>query len=83
MMDGDSGAEMPTRHHVTTLAATSSSRPDHETLATREVLSHPRTTFHPSTYGLCEGADAVTATLISYDEWRLLSGRPRGRDNRD
>jgi hypothetical protein len=62
---------MPTRHPMTTLAATSS-EPNSETLATREVLSHPYTVFHTCTYGLCGGVAAVVVALISYDDMGLL-----------
>jgi hypothetical protein len=57
-----------------TLAATSS-RPNPETLAMREVLAHPRVAFHPYTCGLCGGAAAVVvAALSSYGGVRSLLG---------
>jgi hypothetical protein len=64
---------MPTRHHVKTLAATSS-RPDPETLATREVLAHPLTTFHPSTCRLRGDDVVIAAVLIDYGAARSLQG---------
>jgi hypothetical protein len=80
MRGGARGAYTPTRHHVTTLDATSS-RPDPKTLAACEVLAHPCATFHPCTCGLCGGAVVVVATLISYDDMRLLPRRSRGDDH--
>jgi hypothetical protein len=72
----------PICNHVKTLAATSC-RPNPETPAAREVLAHPRATFHPYTCGLRGVAAMVAAALISYDDVRLLPRRPQGRDNRD
>jgi hypothetical protein len=72
----------PICNHVKTLAATSC-RPNPETPATCEVLAHPRAAFHPYTCGLRGVAATVAAALISYDDVRLLSRRPQGRDNRD
>jgi hypothetical protein len=65
-----------------TLSATSS-RPDPETLAAHEVLAHPCTVFYPCICGLHEGAVAVTAALIDYDNMGLLPQRPRRGDDRD
>jgi hypothetical protein len=59
---------MPTHHHVKTLAAASSSRPNSEVLATREVLAHPHVTFHPCTCRLHGGDVAVAATQFGYDD---------------
>jgi hypothetical protein len=73
---------MPTSHHMTTLATTSS-RPNPKTLAAREVLAHPRAMFHPCMCGLCGGAAAVAAALIGYDDVGLMPRRPRGGDDRD
>jgi hypothetical protein len=68
----------PTRHHVKTLAVTSS-RPNPKTLVAREVLEHPRMVFHPYT---CELYGGAATTLIGYNDVRLLPRRPRGGDNR-
>jgi hypothetical protein len=68
------GAYAPTRHHVETLAATSSSRRNLRTLATCEVLAHPRAAFHPCTCGLCGCAAMVAAVLISYDDVEIAAG---------
>jgi hypothetical protein len=64
---------MPTRHHVTTLATTSS-WPNHEILAACEVLSHLCATFHPYMCGLRKDATRVAPTLINYDDVELLPG---------
>jgi hypothetical protein len=48
--------------------AVASSRPNPEALATRVVLAHPRTAFHPYMCGLRVGAAVVAAALISYDD---------------
>jgi hypothetical protein len=78
MRGGVLGARhIPTRHHATILAATSS-RPKPETLATREVLAHLRVTFHPCLCGLRGGVAAVAAVLIRYGGKRSLLGRGRG-----
>jgi hypothetical protein len=61
----------PTHHHVTILA-TMSSRPNPETLATHEVLSHPRAVFHQFMCGLYGGAATVAAALIGYGGARSL-----------
>jgi hypothetical protein len=53
MWGGAKGTYTPIRHHVKTLAATSS-RPNPETLVACEVLAHPRVIFHPYTCGLME-----------------------------
>jgi hypothetical protein len=68
------GARGATHYHVTTLAATTS-RPNPETLATREVLTHLRMAFYPCTCGL-HGDAAMVAALIGYGDMELLSGRP-------
>jgi hypothetical protein len=57
-----------TRHHVKTLPATSSSRPNSKTLAMRVVLAHTSVTFYPYTCGLCGGAATVVVVMISYDD---------------
>jgi hypothetical protein len=72
---------MPTRHHVTTLAAISS-RPKSEILTAREVLEHSCTAFHPNTCGLRVGAATVAAALIGYGGTRSLLGQRRGRGDR-
>jgi hypothetical protein len=65
-------------HHVTTTTlVVASSQPNHETLATHEVLAHQRMVFHPCICRLCEGIDVVTAVLIGYDNIGLLSGQPQ------
>jgi hypothetical protein len=51
-----------------TLAATSSSRPNPEALAAREVLAHPHLAFHPCTCGLCGGA----VVLIDYNDMEIV-----------
>jgi hypothetical protein len=58
------GTHTPTRYHVKTLDTTSS-QPNPEILAVREVLAHPHAVFYPYTCGLRRGAAAV---LISYDD---------------
>jgi hypothetical protein len=69
------GLGTPTLHHVKTLAATSSSSQlNPETLVAREVLAHPRVVFHPCMCGLCGGAAAVAATLISYNVVEVAVG---------
>jgi hypothetical protein len=50
-----------------TLAAVASP-PTFEALAVHVVLAHPHAAFHPCTCGLCRGAAAVAAPLISYDD---------------
>jgi hypothetical protein len=67
------GVYTPTRHHIKTLAAITSSRPNPETLATRKVLAHPCVVLYPYRCGLREGATAVTAELISYDNMEPAS----------
>jgi hypothetical protein len=66
MRGGARGACTTKRHHVTTLAATSS-RSDPETLAVCEVLAHPRAAFHSRTCGLRRDVVAVATPLIGYD----------------
>jgi hypothetical protein len=66
-------ANMPTRHHVKTLAATSS-WPNPKTLATHEVLAHQRTAFHPCTCGLRGGTIAVADVLIDYNDVEVDTG---------
>jgi hypothetical protein len=67
MRGGARGAETPTCHHVKTLAATSSSRPNPKALAAREVLAHPHTVFHPD-------AAMIAAVLIGYDDMEVATG---------
>jgi hypothetical protein len=67
------GRNTPTRHHVKTLAATSSSRPNPETLVACEVLVHPRAVSHPCTCGLHGGTTAVAAMLISYNDMEVAA----------
>jgi hypothetical protein len=74
MRGGARGAYTPTHHHMKTIAATSSSQPNPETLATSDVLAHPRTMFHPCTCGLRGGAAAVATALISYDDMEVAVG---------
>jgi hypothetical protein len=65
------------RLHATTwktIAATSSSRPNHEALAASEVLAHPCVTFHLCTCGLRWGAAMIPAVLISYDDMEVATG---------
>jgi hypothetical protein len=64
-------ANMSTRHHVKTLATTSSSRPNPKTQAAREVLAHPRAAFHRYPCGLHGGAIA----MIGYGDLGLLQRR--------
>jgi hypothetical protein len=71
MRGGARGAHTPTRHHVKTLAATSSQH-NLETLAICEVLAHPHVMFHPCTCGLCGGVTAVPAALIGYNDVDLV-----------
>jgi hypothetical protein len=71
----------PTRHHVKSLAATSS-RPNPKTLAAREVLAHPRVMFYPYMCGLCRGAAVVVAALIGHGGARSLLGQGRGGGDR-
>jgi hypothetical protein len=66
MRDRARGAYMPTCHYVKTLAATSSSQPNHETVAACEVLAHPCAAFHPCTCELRGGAVVVAVVLIGY-----------------
>jgi hypothetical protein len=66
---------MPTRYHVTTLATTSS-RPNPETLVVREVLTHPSVVLHLYMCRLCRGTATVVVMLIGYDNMWLLSRRP-------
>jgi hypothetical protein len=54
--------------------ATTSSQPNPETLAAREVLAHPRAAFHPYMCGLHGGATAVAAALIGYDDVEVAVG---------
>jgi hypothetical protein len=58
---------MPTCHHVTTPAVTSS-RPNTKTLVACKVLAHQRAMFHSCTCGLCGGAVTIDAALIGYDD---------------
>jgi hypothetical protein len=60
-----------TRHHVKTVAATSSSQPNSETLDVREVLVHPRKVFHPCMCELRGGATVIATTLIGYDDMKV------------
>jgi hypothetical protein len=69
------------RHHVKTLASTSS-RHNPKTLAAREVLAHPRAVFHPCTCGLCGGATVVATVLIDSGGVRLLLGQGCGGGDR-
>jgi hypothetical protein len=62
----------PTRHHVKTLAATSS-RPNSEALAAHVVIAHPRMAFRPCTCELRRGAAAVAAALIGYDDIKVAT----------
>jgi hypothetical protein len=55
-----------------TLAATSS-RSNSESLVAHMVLAHPRTTFHPCTYGLHRGTAAVATALIGYDDVKVAT----------
>jgi hypothetical protein len=68
------GADTPTHHHVKTLVATSSSRSNSKALAACEVLAHQRVTFHLCTCELREGATAVIAALIVYDDMMVFAG---------
>jgi hypothetical protein len=61
-------------HHMKTLATTSSSRPNSETLAACEVLAHPCMALHPYTCGACGGSVAVVAALIGYDDVEFVAG---------
>jgi hypothetical protein len=74
------GVGANTRHHVKTLVATSSP-PNLEILAVREVLAHPRAVFYPCTCGLRGDVAAVAIALIGYDDVGLLPRRPRGGDD--
>jgi hypothetical protein len=62
------------RHHVKTLATTSSSRPNPKTLVTREVLAHPHVMFYLCMCGLCVGAATVATALIGYDDVEVTAG---------
>jgi hypothetical protein len=73
MRGRDRGRHTPTRHHVKTLAATSSWL-DPETLAACEVLPHPHAALHPYMCGLRRGAAAVAAALIGYDNMEFAVG---------
>jgi hypothetical protein len=53
---------------------TAASRANSEGLATHLVLIYSRMTFHPCTCGLREGAAAVAAALISYDDVEVAVG---------
>jgi hypothetical protein len=64
---------MPTRHHVKTLAITSS-RSNPKTLAAREMLTHPRATFYSCMCGLRGGAAAVAAMVIGYNDVEVAVG---------
>jgi hypothetical protein len=63
----------PTRHHVKTVAATSS-QPNPEILAICEVVEHPREVFHPCMCELCGGTATVAAVLIGHGGIRSLLG---------
>jgi hypothetical protein len=54
--------------------ATTSSRPDPETLATCEVLAHPRMMFYPCMCGLRRAAAAIAAALIGCDDVEVDTG---------
>jgi hypothetical protein len=82
MRVGQEALYTPTRHHVKTIAATSS-HPNLKTLVMCEVLAHPRTVFHPCTCGLRGGAAAVAAMLIDYSGQRSLLGQGCGGGDRD
>jgi hypothetical protein len=71
---------MPTRHHVKTLTATSS-RPNPEMLAEREVLAYPHVMFHPFTCGLRRDTATIIVALIDYGDARSLL--ERGREGGD
>jgi hypothetical protein len=58
---------------MTTLAVTSS-RPNLEILAAREVLAHPGMTFHHCTCGLHADAATIAAALIGYDNMKVTIG---------
>jgi hypothetical protein len=55
-----------------TLAITSS-QPNSEDLAVCVVLVHPRVAFHPCTCGLHRGAATVVATLINYNDVKVVA----------
>jgi hypothetical protein len=74
MRGGARSAHMPTRHHVKTLAVTSFSRSNPETLFVWEVLAHPYAAFHPCMCGLCGGTAMIVATLIGYDDMEVAAG---------
>jgi hypothetical protein len=59
--------------------ATTSSRPDSKTLATREVLAHPCTSFHPYTCELLGGVVVVATALISYDDVEVAARKTTRR----
>jgi hypothetical protein len=61
-------------HHMKTLAATSSPRPNSETLVACEVLAHPCVALHPYMCGACGGSAVVVAALIGYDDVEFVAG---------
>jgi hypothetical protein len=81
MRGGVRGEIYATCHHVKSLATTSS-RPNPETLVAREVLAHPCVVFHPCACGLCRGAAEGVVALIGYGGTRSLLGQGRGGFNR-
>jgi hypothetical protein len=70
------------RHHVTTLAATSS-QPNPKTLALCELQAHLCAMFQPYICELRGDAVAVAAVLIGYGGVRSLRVRGRGGGNCD
>jgi hypothetical protein len=66
MRGGARGELRPYTTQGEALAATSS-QSNSEALATRVVLAHPHTVFHPCRCGLHRGAATVVAALIGYD----------------